>query len=109
MDLFSGVHQRTLLVLLVCSSLSVASGKESHPVLKCNSYADAEDRGREKLSRGRESPFLLQVTRTEVEDEIRFQYRGRFNILFQSPLGNDAEQHNFGGRASIVSTHHLSL
>ena len=145
MDLFSGVHQRTLLVLLVCSSLSVASGKESHPVLKCNSYADAEDRGREKLSRGRESPFLLQVTRTEVEDEIRFQYRGRFNILFQSRLGNDAvfinlpltsgfeiggqflirtvvivsgngsphcynaEEHNFGGRASIVSTYHLSL
>ena len=81
MDLFSGAHQRTLVVLLVCSSLSVASGKESHPVLKCNSYADAEDRGWEKLSRGRESPFLLQVTRTEVEDEMRFQYRGRFNIL----------------------------
>jgi len=84
MDLFSGVHQRTLLVLLVCSSLSVASGKESHPVLKCNSYADAEDRGRE-LSRDRESPFVLQVTRitrTEVEEnihEIGFQYRGRFN------------------------------
>ena len=78
MDLFNCVYLGTLSVLLVCSSLSVASGKESHPVLKCNSYAYAEDRGWEKLSRGRESPFVVQVTRTEVEDEI--SYRGRFNI-----------------------------
>ena len=85
MGLFNCVYLRTLSVLLVCSSLSVASGKESHPVVKCNSYADAEDRGWEKLSRARESPFVLQVTRitrTEVEDnihEIGFRYRGRFN------------------------------
>jgi len=84
MGIFNCVYLRTLSVLLVCSSLSVASGKESHPVLKCNSYADAEGRGWE-FSRDRESPFVLQVTRitrTEVEEnihEIGFQYRGRFN------------------------------
>ena len=92
MDVFNCVHLRALLLLLVCSSLSIANGEESHPVLKCNSYADAVDRGREKSSRVSESPFLLQVTRTEVEEyvnEIGFQYRGRFIIiLVQCQFGN---------------------
>ena len=82
MGIFNCVYLRTLSVFLVCSSLSVASGKESHPVLKCNSYADAEGRGWE-FSCDRESPFVLQVTRiTRTEEnihEIGFQYRGRFN------------------------------
>ena len=84
MDLFNSVYLRTLSVLLltaVCSSLSIDSitSVNAKELLKCNSYAD---RGREPLPRGKESPFVLQVTRTEVEEyisEIGFQYRGWFN------------------------------
>ena len=83
MDVFNCVHLTALLLLLVCSSLSIANGEESHPVLKCNSYADAVDRRREKSSRVLESPFLLRVTRTEFEEYVNdngFQYRGWFNV-----------------------------
>ena len=93
MDVFNCAYLRALLLLLVCSH-EIANGKAFHPVLKCNSYADAVDRGREKSSRVSESPFLLQVTRTEVEEYTYvngngLQYKGWFNIIrLQCQLGN---------------------